>query len=81
MSGTPRLPSAGRASFDCKPAGGERKDPIDALLPTDKAPPCFVAPPQLYNGKKFIIPQRGKAPLVPAPRGLDGNAPAAVNRR
>ncbi len=68
-------------SFDCKPAGGERKNPIDGPLPTDKAPPCFVAPPQLYDGKKFILPQRGKAPLVPAPRGLDGNSPADVNRR
>ena len=68
-------------SFDCKPSGGERKNPIDAPLPTDKAPPCFVAPPQLYDGKKFIVPRRGKAPLVPAPRGIEGNSPADVNRR
>ncbi|MGI8945528.1 MAG: hypothetical protein ACR2GL_04725 [Thermoleophilaceae bacterium] len=68
-------------SFDCKPAGGERKDPIDALLPTDKAPPCLVAPRQLYDGKQFILPRRGRAPLVPAPEGVEGNAPADVNRR
>src|SRR5918997_3354174 len=30
-------------SFDCKPAGGERKDPVDGPLPTDKQPPCFVS--------------------------------------
>ncbi|MGH8574445.1 MAG: hypothetical protein ACREX8_18000, partial [Gammaproteobacteria bacterium] len=68
-------------SFDCKPAGGERKDPIDALLPTDKAPPCFVAPKQLYNNKQFIRPERGDARLVPPPRGLEGNSPADPNRR
>ena len=68
-------------SFDCKPAGGERKDPVDALLPTDKRPPCFVAPKQLYDNKQFIIPGRGDARVVPPPRGDQGNLPAHPEQR
>jgi ABC-type transporter Mla subunit MlaD len=68
-------------SFDCKPAGGERKDPVDAEIPILKRPPCFEMPGHLYNGKKFILPRRGEAPLRPAPRGLEGNAPADADRR
>ncbi len=68
-------------SFDCKPAGGERKDPVDGPLPTDKQPACFVMPPSLYDGKQFILPQRGEAPLRRPPRGLEGSRPADPNRR
>ena len=68
-------------SFDCKPAGGERKNPVDALLPTDKRPPCFVAPKQLYNNRQFILPQRGDARVVGPPRDVEGNAPADPDRR
>ena len=68
-------------SFDCKPAGGERKDPVDGPLPTDKQPPCFVSPPHLFTGKKFPLAGRGEAPFVPAPKGLEGALPADPNRR
>jgi phospholipid/cholesterol/gamma-HCH transport system substrate-binding protein len=68
-------------SFDCKPAGGQRHDPVDSLNPLEKRPPCFVAPKQLYNNKQFIKPERGDARVVPPPHGDQGNAPADPNRR
>ena len=68
-------------SFDCKPAGGQRHDPVDSLNPLEKRPPCFVAPKQLYNDKQFIKPERGDARVVPPPQGDQGNAPADPNRR
>ena len=69
-------------SFDCQPAGGERPNPVDA----ENAPapeksglrraPCFVAPKSLYDGRQFAYPRRGRAPLVAAPKGVDGTEPA-----
>jgi phospholipid/cholesterol/gamma-HCH transport system substrate-binding protein len=60
---------------------GERRDPDDALGLTDqtsdKQAPCFVAPGSLYNGKKFVLPERGEAPKVDAPTGREGRTPAA----
>jgi phospholipid/cholesterol/gamma-HCH transport system substrate-binding protein len=71
-------------SFDCAPAGDERRDPEDATDPgesaADKAPPCFVQPPSLYTGKRFTPLARGQAPKVDPPRGFDGRAPADPNR-
>jgi hypothetical protein len=64
-------------SFDCRPAGGEVRDPIDdAGVAT--APPCFVAPPSLFQDQRYPRLRRGRAPLVPAPVGGDraGNSPA-----
>ena len=76
-----RAPAVGtHEAFDCKPAGGERPDPVDGPLPSDKRAPCLVEPPSLYDGKQFIYPQRGEAPLRRAPRGLEGSAPADPNR-
>ncbi|WDT93976.1 MCE family protein [Thermoleophilum album] len=71
-------------SFDCSPAGGEQPNPNDALdappIPlikdAAKRPPCFEAPPSLYDGKLFVIPQRGDARLRPRPTGRAGNRPA-----
>ncbi len=75
-----RVPSLGAfETFDCKPAGGERKDPTDSG--PGKAPPCFVQPKSLYSGKRFNKPEKGKAPNVPAPQGQAGNAPANPNQR
>ena len=68
-------------SFDCKAAGGELKNPVDGPLPSDKRAPCFVSPPQLFTGKKYIRPERGEAPLVPAPKGIEGALPADPSRR
>ena len=70
-------------SFDCRPSGGEQPEPKDAepIPPpaknAEKRPPCFVAPPSLYSGKKFNIPPRGVAPKKDRPgfrQGSDGNA-------
>jgi virulence factor Mce-like protein len=65
-------------SFDCKAAGGEQPEPDDqpAISPRDSSPPCFVAPPSLYNGKQFVKLERGKAPKRNAPGFRDGNRPA-----
>ena len=59
-------------SFTCSHAGfpgdGTRKDPAQG------APPCFVQPPHLWDGKKFPRIQRGNK-IVSKPlgnRGTDG---------
>jgi phospholipid/cholesterol/gamma-HCH transport system substrate-binding protein len=75
-----RVPSLGAfESFDCRPAGGERRDAIDTG--PEKQPPCFVQPPSLYKGKRFNKPEKGEAPNVPAPQGQAGNAPANPDQR
>ena len=70
----------GIESIDCKAAGGEQPnavdDPPSSFPPKDPTPPCFVAPPSLYNGKQFQRLQRGQAPNRRAPRGREGNKPA-----
>ncbi len=70
-------------SFDCKPdhpdgdgvTGGTagRKDPVDAGPGGEQLPPCFVQPPFLWDGKYYPRLERGKAPLVKAPFGLEGS--------
>jgi phospholipid/cholesterol/gamma-HCH transport system substrate-binding protein len=57
-------------SFDCKPAGGEKRDPSNG------SPPCFVVPGSLWDGGKYPRLRSGSAPLRPAPQGLEGNRPA-----
>jgi phospholipid/cholesterol/gamma-HCH transport system substrate-binding protein len=64
-------------SFDCRPTGGDMRDPIDdAGIAT--APPCFTAPRQLFQDQKYPWLRRGRAPLVPGPIRGDrrGNSPA-----
>jgi len=61
-------------SFDCKPNGGEQRNA--AGEGENAEPPCFEAPPLLWGGQKFARLTRGKAPLVPAPRGREGTSPA-----
>ncbi|MEA2330804.1 MAG: phospholipid/cholesterol/gamma-HCH transport system substrate-binding protein [Thermoleophilaceae bacterium] len=61
-------------SFDCNPNGGEQRDPAGAG--TDAEPPCFVAPAQLFGDEKYPRLRRGHAPVVPAPKGREGNRPA-----
>jgi phospholipid/cholesterol/gamma-HCH transport system substrate-binding protein len=64
-------------SFDCRPAGGRVRNPIDnAGIAT--APPCFVAPPSEFQDQKYPRLRRGRAPLVPGPIRGDraGNSPA-----
>jgi phospholipid/cholesterol/gamma-HCH transport system substrate-binding protein len=64
-------------SFDCNPSGGEVRDPVDSPA-IAKAPPCFVAPPSLFQDQKYPRLRRGRAPLVTAPVGGSraGNSPA-----
>jgi phospholipid/cholesterol/gamma-HCH transport system substrate-binding protein len=52
-------------SFDCPPPGEVRDPNDDAGMAT--APPCFVAPPQLFQDEKYPRLRRGDAPLVPGP--------------
>jgi phospholipid/cholesterol/gamma-HCH transport system substrate-binding protein len=61
-------------SFDCKPSGGEQRDPSGSG--ENAAPPCFNAPPLLWGKQKFPRLRRGKAPFVPAPQGTEGTSPA-----
>ena len=61
-------------SFDCKPNGGEQRNPEGEG--ENAEPPCFEAPPLLWGGQKLARLTRGKAPLVPAPKFREGTAPA-----
>jgi phospholipid/cholesterol/gamma-HCH transport system substrate-binding protein len=67
-------------SFDCKPEGGQLRDPVDSGVGDDKRPPCFVSPPSLYSGKKFNFQRKGVAPNKSAPQGTAGNLPDSPNR-
>jgi phospholipid/cholesterol/gamma-HCH transport system substrate-binding protein len=61
-------------SFDCNPNGGEQRNPSGSGHYAE--PPCFVAPPQLYQNEKFPRLRRGRAPFTPAPEGREGTRPA-----
>lgn len=61
-------------SFDCNPAGGEQRDPAGSG--GDSAPPCFVAPKQLFQDQQYPRLRAGHAPVVDAPTGTEGNSPA-----
>jgi phospholipid/cholesterol/gamma-HCH transport system substrate-binding protein len=61
-------------SFDCNPNGGEQRNPSGSGHYAE--PPCFVAPPQLYQNEKFPRLRRGRAPFTPAPEGRGGTRPA-----
>jgi phospholipid/cholesterol/gamma-HCH transport system substrate-binding protein len=61
-------------SFDCNPNGGEQRDPTGSGEHAE--PPCFVAPPHLYQNDKFPRIGRGQSPFTPAPEGRAGTQPA-----
>jgi phospholipid/cholesterol/gamma-HCH transport system substrate-binding protein len=61
-------------AFDCGPAGGEVRNPSGST--GTAAPPCFVAPPLLFQDQRYPRLRRGHAPRVDAPKGRAGNAPA-----
>jgi virulence factor Mce-like protein len=77
-----RMPAAGVIeSFSC-PGGQEQPNPKDTPLPppldflgVGAAPPCFVAPPSLFQGQKYPRLRRGRAPKVDGPRDLEGTEP------
>jgi virulence factor Mce-like protein len=70
-------------SFDCLPdhpngdgrTGGSvgRKDPDPGAPGGSPLPPCFVQPPYLWDGGHYPRLEKGKAPLVKAPFGLEGS--------
>jgi phospholipid/cholesterol/gamma-HCH transport system substrate-binding protein len=68
------IPLGSIESFDCRPSGGERRNPSGSG--ENAAPPCFEAPPFLWGKQKFPRLKRGKAPFVDAPKGTQGASPA-----
>ena len=76
-----RAPAFGAIeSFTCDPRGGEFRDPLDFPPPGQPTqPPCFVAPPSLFNGKQFVKLTTDDARKVDPPRGLQGSGPADPN--
>ena len=75
-------------SFDCKPSGGpvrdpsnpDPRDPSAASGPNsaNAALPCTVQPPSLWDGLQFPRLEKGKAPNVPAPQGIESTRGPAV---
>jgi hypothetical protein len=66
-------------SFDCKPSGGEVKNPSDDG--STQIPPCFVQPRSLYDNLYFPHLNAGHVHLKPPPRGTTaGTQPASPNR-
>ena len=61
-------------AFDCGPSGGERRNPSGTGA--SSAPPCFVAPPLLFQDQRYPRLRKGRAPRVDAPAGRAGNSPA-----
>jgi hypothetical protein len=59
-------------SLSCANAGGQQTNPD----PNNAAPPCYVQPPLLFDGKDFPLLQKGVAPVKPAPGTYDGTKPA-----
>jgi phospholipid/cholesterol/gamma-HCH transport system substrate-binding protein len=57
-------------SFSCDNAGGKVRDA------SEDNPPCFPAPPSLFQNQQFPRLEKGKAPLVPAPKLFEGTKPA-----
>jgi phospholipid/cholesterol/gamma-HCH transport system substrate-binding protein len=57
-------------AFDCAPAGGTVRESKNG------EPPCYVAPPSLFDGRLFPRLVKGGAPLRPPPPGTLGSQPA-----
>ena len=84
-----RAPGLGTIeSFDCRPVGGQLRDPDDQVNNPNpltknarKLPPCFEQPPTLFSGRKFNRSPRGVAPLVPAPGPVEGRLPNVPSQR
>jgi hypothetical protein len=39
-------------------------------------PPCFEAPTSLYDGQLYNFLEKGEAPIIDAPSGMQGNKSA-----
>jgi phospholipid/cholesterol/gamma-HCH transport system substrate-binding protein len=57
-------------AWDCTPSGGPVRESKNG------EPPCYVAPPSLFDGRAFPRLQRGGAPLREPPPGTLGTQPA-----
>jgi hypothetical protein len=57
-------------AFDCAPSGGEVRESENG------EPPCYVAPPSLFDGRIFPRLVKGGAPLRQPPPGTLGARPA-----
>jgi len=57
------------------PGNGEVEEPI-ASPPNNTAPPCLVAPPQLWGGQQYPNVNKGEDRLREPPQGNDGTAEA-----
>ena len=69
-------------SMTCDPSGGEVHDPDETGDRTGEIqPPCFVAPPSLYDGKQYNFLHKGEAPIIDAPSGMQGNSSADPDQR
>ena len=69
-------------SMTCDPSSGEVHDPDEDGSRTGTIqPPCFVAPPSLYDGKQYNFLQKGEAPIIDAPSGMQGNSSADPDQR
>jgi phospholipid/cholesterol/gamma-HCH transport system substrate-binding protein len=66
------IPLGAIESFACP--GGENPNPSGSG--ETAAPPCFVAPPQLFQNNRFPRLESGRAPRVPGPQGTQGTRPA-----
>src|SRR3954453_5433835 len=72
------VPLGAIESFDCKPEGGEKPDPVDTGF--EQAAPCFIAPKSLYDNRKFPHLVPGHVRLKPSPRGTtQGNSSTNPN--
>jgi virulence factor Mce-like protein len=64
-------------SLSCAPSGGEVHDPDDTGDRTGEIqPPCFEAPTSLYDGQLYNFLEKGEAPIIDAPSGMQGNKSA-----
>jgi len=64
-------------SLSCAPSGGEVHDPDDTGDRTGEVqPPCFEAPTSLYDGQLYNFLEKGEAPIIDAPSGMQGNKSA-----
>jgi phospholipid/cholesterol/gamma-HCH transport system substrate-binding protein len=69
-------------SLTCDPSGGEVHDPDETGDRTGEIqPPCFEAPTSLYDGDLYNFLEKGEAPIVDAPSGLQGNKSADPDER
>src|SRR3954451_6368475 len=74
------VPLGAIESFDCKPEGGEKPDPVDTGF--QQAAPCFVQPKSLYDNRQFPPLVPGHVRLKPPPRGTtNGNVTADPKKR